>query len=155
MFRVGAPLWYMPERRTGTFLWPRIRMAGHYVLLMQFIITARGEREWTAEGSVFCAVCDFYLLCPPCVADANIIFLALGFLLFSSPNLSRRRLDVYDTSTHGVALVDCCADCGCSVFDFALFISQNLPGYSSLFVVYLALWVDLCSVYNITVRLIE
>jgi len=24
---------------------------------------------------------------------------------FSSPNVSRRRLDVYDTSTHGVALV--------------------------------------------------
>ena len=27
------------------------------------------------------------------------------FLLFSSPNLSGRRLDVYRTSTHGVALV--------------------------------------------------
>jgi len=27
------------------------------------------------------------------------------FLLFSSPNLSHRRLDVYHTSTHGVALV--------------------------------------------------
>ena len=27
------------------------------------------------------------------------------FLLFSSPNLSGRRLDVYHTSTHGVALV--------------------------------------------------
>ena len=30
---------------------------------------------------------------------------ALWFLLFSSPNLGRRRLDVYHTSTHGVALV--------------------------------------------------
>jgi len=29
----------------------------------------------------------------------------LSFLLFSSPNLSGRRLDVYHTSTHGVALV--------------------------------------------------
>jgi len=29
----------------------------------------------------------------------------LWFLLFSSPNLSRQRLDVYHTSTHGVALV--------------------------------------------------
>jgi len=28
-----------------------------------------------------------------------------SFLLFSSPNLSGRRLDVYHTSTHGVALV--------------------------------------------------
>jgi len=27
------------------------------------------------------------------------------FFFFSSPNLSRRRLDVYHTSTHGVALV--------------------------------------------------
>ena len=27
------------------------------------------------------------------------------FFLFSSPNLSRRRLDVYHTSTYGVALV--------------------------------------------------
>ena len=30
---------------------------------------------------------------------------ALWNLLFSSPNLSGRRLDVYHTSTHGVALV--------------------------------------------------
>jgi len=36
----------------------------------------------------------------------TIIFLPCGFyLLFSSPNLSGRRLDVYHTSTHGVALV--------------------------------------------------
>jgi len=35
-----------------------------------------------------------------------IIFLSCGFfLLFSSHNLSRRRLDVYHTLTHGVALV--------------------------------------------------
>jgi len=42
-----------------------------------------------------------------CLADADIMF-ALWFLLlsfFSSPNLSRWRLDVYHTSTHGVALV--------------------------------------------------
>jgi len=50
------------------------------------------------------------LLWPPCVADADIIFLPCGFFFFfllflSSPNLSRRILDVYHTSTHGVALV--------------------------------------------------
>jgi len=28
-----------------------------------------------------------------------------SFFFFPSPNLSRRRLDVYHTSTHGVALV--------------------------------------------------
>ena len=32
-------------------------------------------------------------------------FLSFFLLLFSSPNLSGRRLDVYHTSTHGVALV--------------------------------------------------
>jgi len=32
-------------------------------------------------------------------------FLLSSFYLFSSPILSRRRLDVYHTSTHGVALV--------------------------------------------------
>jgi len=32
-------------------------------------------------------------------------FLLLSFYLFSSPNLSRPRLDVYHTSTHDVALV--------------------------------------------------
>jgi len=43
------------------------------------------------------------------LADADIIFLHcsffLSFFFYSSPNLSRRRLDVYHTSTHGVALV--------------------------------------------------
>jgi len=51
------------------------------------------------------------ILWPPCVADADIIFLPCDFYLssffylFSSPNLSGRRLDVHHTSTHGVALV--------------------------------------------------
>jgi len=65
------------------------------------------------------------LLWPPCVADADIIFLPCGFFLLSifyhfcsSPNLSGRRLDVYHTSIHGVALVRMynaglkCAVCG-------------------------------------------
>jgi len=33
------------------------------------------------------------------------LWFLLSFFLFSSPNLSRRTLDVYHTSTHGVALV--------------------------------------------------
>jgi len=70
------------------------------------------------------------ILWPPCVADADIMFcrvvcffvmaalcnraghyifalwfLSSIYLLFSSPNLSGRRLDVYHTLTHGVALV--------------------------------------------------
>jgi len=49
------------------------------------------------------------LLWPPCLADADIIFLPRGFFFFylsffSLPNLSGRRLDVYHTCTHGVAL---------------------------------------------------
>jgi len=51
---------------------------------------------------------EINLLWPPCVADANIIFLPCGFffyLLFSLSNLSRHGLDVYHTCTHGVALV--------------------------------------------------
>jgi len=53
-----------------------------------------------------------YLLWPPCVIGQAIIFSSCDFFLlsffllfFSSPNLSSRRLDVYHTSTHGVALV--------------------------------------------------
>jgi len=45
------------------------------------------------------------LLWPFCAADAGIIFLSCFFFLFSSPNLSGRRLDVCHTCTHGVALV--------------------------------------------------
>jgi len=44
----------------------------------------------------------------PYVIGHTIIFLPCDFylsLFFSSPNLSGRRLDVYHTSTHGVALV--------------------------------------------------
>jgi len=48
-------------------------------------------------------------LWPPYIADADIIFLPCGFFFlsffFSSPDLRRRRLDVYQTSGHGVALV--------------------------------------------------
>ena len=38
-------------------------------------------------------------------ADHYIFALWLLYIFFSSPNLSGRRLDVYHTSTHGVALV--------------------------------------------------
>jgi len=48
----------------------------------------------------------FQLLWSPYVIGQTIIFLPCGFyLFFASPNLSIRRLDVYHTSTHGVALV--------------------------------------------------
>jgi len=53
----------------------------------------------------------FCFLCPPCVANAVVmllscfVLLSSFFLHVSSPNLSDRRLDVYHTSAHGVALV--------------------------------------------------
>jgi len=66
--------------------------AGHYIFVLWFL-------------SSF-----FFFLWPPCDADADIIFLPCGFFLlsfflFSSPDLSRRTLDVYHTCTHSVALV--------------------------------------------------
>ena len=69
--------------------------------------------------SVFCFWFLRYSLWPPCEADADIIFLSCGFFFFffssfsssffSWPNLSRRRLNVYHTSAHGVAF----ANLGC------------------------------------------
>ena len=53
----------------------------------QFIMAALCNR-----GTNIFLPCDFYLL-------------SIFYLLFSSPNLSGHRLDVYHTSTHGVALV--------------------------------------------------
>jgi len=57
-----------------------------------------------------------YLYCQGCIIMATLFnradhyIFALWFLLlsslFSSPNLRRRRLDVYHTSTHGVALCE-------------------------------------------------
>ena len=49
-----------------------------------------------------------YYFWPPYRIGQAIIFLPCDFPLlsfFSSPNLSSRRLDVYHTSAHGVALV--------------------------------------------------
>jgi len=49
------------------------------------------------------------LLWPPYVIGQTIIFLPCDLFLsssfYSSPNISGLRLDVYHTSTHGVALV--------------------------------------------------
>jgi len=56
--------------------------------------------------------CTFWLFMAALCNRQAIIFLPCGFYLsfilsffFSSPNLSDRRLDLYHTSTHGVALV--------------------------------------------------
>jgi len=61
----------------------------------------------TLSYKLLTAKCFNYPYCswPPCVADADSIFLSHFFFFFSSPNLSGRRLDVYHSSTHDVVLV--------------------------------------------------
>ena len=59
---------------------------------------------WDRKG-VVSVLFLMHSLWPPCVADVDIIFLSRFFLLFSSCNLSSRRLYVYRTSAHGVALM--------------------------------------------------
>jgi len=66
------------------------------------------DLSWSVRA--LCIDCFFQLLWPPYVIGQAIIFLPCGFFLlsssfFSSPNLNGRRLDVYHTLTHGVALV--------------------------------------------------
>ena len=70
--------------------------------------------QWTPVGKVVAASSVLVqkktqnsLLWPPCIADADIIFLSCFFFLplLFSPDLSSHRLHVYHTSTHGVALV--------------------------------------------------
>jgi len=95
-------------------------MAANWRLLTQSIVNiVRSQVYHTERPFYFFAarapspgsVSDSWsLLSPPCVSDADIIFLSCfflscSFLLFSSPNFSGRRLNVYHTSTHGVALV--------------------------------------------------
>jgi len=87
---------------------------------------------------------DCYLW-SPCVIRQTIIFLPCGFYLlsffflrFSSPNLRGRRLDVYHTSTRGVALVriwnaclKCAARCSLKIQDAKIAIlapSHNFVG---------------------------
>jgi len=60
------------------------------------------------HSSVGLCFYNLLLLLPPYVLGRPLYFrpvVSSFFLLFSSPNLSRRRLDVYHTSTHGLALV--------------------------------------------------
>jgi len=60
------------------------------------------NQKWSKLGSILKLMTCF--LWPPCIADVDIIFLS-SFFFFSSLNLSDHRMDVYHTSTHGVALV--------------------------------------------------
>ena len=63
-----------------------LRNRGHYIFVLWFLLYGR-PMEYD-RPLYFCPVVSFFLS-----------------IFFSSPNLSSRRLDVYHTSTHDVALV--------------------------------------------------
>jgi len=85
---------------------------GHFCCLKLFKVTHLAKCSTLPLYGVFTGEPESalgLLLWPPCVVDADIQFYPLWllsfFFLFSSPNLSSRRLDVYHASTHDVALV--------------------------------------------------
>jgi len=94
-------VWYFLCLIFMVALWNR---ADHYIFALSFVMAALCNRA----GHIYLhsVVCSFFL-CSPCAIGQIIYIFALWFLssFLSSPNLSGRRLDVYHTSTHGVALV--------------------------------------------------
>ena len=71
----------------------------------QLYSAGRPSRWALAHILVMVALCnraDHYIFA---LWFLSIYLLSSSIFFFSSPNLSRRRLDVYHTSTHGVALV--------------------------------------------------
>ena len=79
----------------------------HIITELFVIVTVKLHSILLYSPSMFCEQVFMAVLCN----RAGHYIFALWFvllsiyLLFFSPNLSRRRLDVYHTSTHGVALV--------------------------------------------------
>ena len=95
-----------------------------YIMYFRFCGCVMFAHNWTGKGDASGAYTQrdspegstgakftIALLWPPYRIGQTIIslpcgfFCLLSFFLFSSPNLSRRRLDVCHTSSHGVALV--------------------------------------------------
>jgi len=78
---------------------------------LSLLVIFNTGRHLYSDGGHHVGHRPIFWLWPPCVADADIIFLSCGFFyvlssfffFISSSNLSRRRLDVYHTSTHAVA----------------------------------------------------
>jgi len=73
------------------------------VSVISRMLNVYGRPAYVADADIIFLPCGF--LWSPYGIGQTVIFFALSFVLFSSPNLSRRRLDVCHTSTHGVALV--------------------------------------------------
>jgi len=83
---------------------------------MWFTLAPPGKYNWTVLCGVDATLRQITLttcwLWPPCVADADIIFVPCDFYLlsiffYSSSNFSGRRLDVYHTSTQCHDVVQC------------------------------------------------
>jgi len=64
------------------------RRCGHYIFALWFLLS------FFMVAFALCNRADHYIFA--------LLFLSICF--FSSPNLSGRRLDIYHTFTHGVAL---------------------------------------------------
>jgi len=75
-------------------------MSIRYLLCISAILYEVDALVVIGDGRFFVIYYGQAIIFLPCV-----FFPSSSILLFSSPNLSGRRLDVYHTSTHGVALV--------------------------------------------------
>jgi len=94
-----------PSFRPRCRLWPRSPISATAELLL--IVLTDFDVDFDYSKSTQCLVmaalwnkASHYIFIHPVVS-----FFYLSFYIFSSPNLSGRRLDVYHTSTHGVALL--------------------------------------------------
>jgi len=95
------------------------------------------------------------LLWPPCGIGQTIIFsfcaffLLFSFFFFSSPNISRRRLDAYHTSTHGVALS---VILGCRSETCSTWLAENTVHKNSPKIHHLHTIVQLCQAISSQLR---
>jgi len=83
-----------------------VRRTLHIIVNLWYLVTVYFDAAKSCSRTVF--VCVFIMAALWNRAGHYIFalwFLSIYLSFFSSPNLSRRRLDVYHISTHGVALV--------------------------------------------------
>ena len=106
------------EHRSAVFSpsWTEIKLHLRSFLVHMDWALATPHISFCPHGLMFSCVCGYFqaqhlsFLWPLYGIGQAIIFLPCGFFyllssFFSLPNLSGRRVDVYHTSTHGVALV--------------------------------------------------
>jgi len=109
---LGLVIWGVSRRRGSTVLrarWCLVRCALLLVLVPLLLadehdILTNAANRWLRHQQHLSAVLPVVMAALTCNGHA-IMFYSCGFFLFSSPILNGRRLDVYDTSMHHVALV--------------------------------------------------